>query len=169
MTRVRAADVRSCRAVFEQMNELTAGGRVIRDFHADIAMLDHVIETEPFPYQALAAYSAWNLELPVSDEQRRTYFSAHCGGNQGDYRAGMRDSVANVVDCSTCFPASKRAVICVVAQPDAPHTNDGLDRRRARALSRHHSVESARRAGSDRTPTPRRDTRAALRNIHLAA
>ena len=126
MTTVTAADVRSCRAVFEQMNELTAGGGVIRNFHADIAMLDHVVETELFPYPALAAYSAWNLELPVSDEQRRTYFSAHRGGNQGDYRGGMRDKVANVVDCLTRFPASKRAVISVVPRPDGSHTDDGL-------------------------------------------
>lgn len=126
MTRVTAADVRSCRAVFEQMNELTAGGGAVRNFHADIAMRNHVIETDLFPHQALVAYSAWNLELPVSDEQRRTYFSAHRGGNQGDYRAGMRAKVANVVDCLTRFPASKRAVISVVAQPGAPHSDDGL-------------------------------------------
>ena len=125
-TATTAAGVLSCRAAFERMNELTAGGNVVRNFHVDIAMRDHLVETDLFPREALAAYSAWNLELPVSDEQRTSYFSAHRGGNQGDYRDGMRAKIANVVDCLTRFPASKRAVISVVPRADAPHADDGL-------------------------------------------
>jgi len=115
---------RSCRDVYEQMAELTAGGAVVRNFHADIRMDDFVVETDLFPVAALDVYSAWNLDLPVSDADRATYFSAHRGGGQGDYRQGMRAKVANVVDALTRFPASKRAVVSVVPRPDAPHTSD---------------------------------------------
>lgn len=120
-----AGEALSCRATWERMTALTAGGHDVRNFHADILITDHLVETELFPEDALRAYTAWNLELPVSDEDRATYFSAHRGGNQGDYRAGMRAKIANVVDCLTAFPASKRAVISVVPRDDATHTDDG--------------------------------------------
>lgn len=98
-------------------------GRTVRNFHADLDMSDYLVETDLFPREALDVYSDWNLELPVSDADRARFFNAHRGGGQGDYREGMRAKVANVVDCLTRFPASKRAVISVVADPAASHTD----------------------------------------------
>ncbi|MEO6123973.1 MAG: hypothetical protein ABIR32_09695 [Ilumatobacteraceae bacterium] len=119
------ADAMTCRQAWEQMTALTADGSSIRNFHADIRIGEHLVETELFPLDALRAYTAWNLELPVSDGDRMTYFSAHRGGDQGDYRAGMRAKIANVVDCLTSFPASKRAVISTASRSDASHADDG--------------------------------------------
>jgi thymidylate synthase len=106
------------------MTRITSGDTV-RNFHTDIRMDDYIVETDLFPVEALDAYTAWNLELDVPAELRAKYFSAHRGGNQGDYRAGMRAKLANVVACLTEFPASKRALISVVPRDDAPHTDDG--------------------------------------------
>lgn len=113
----------TCRQAWEQMTALTVAGPV-RNHHVELAMSDHVVETDLFPVVALDVYSDWNLELPVSDADRERYFTARRGGGQGDYRAGMRAKIANVVDCLTHFPASKRAVISVVSDPAASHTDD---------------------------------------------
>lgn len=116
--------VLGCREVFERMCAMTTEGSTVRNFHADIAMGDYVVETDLFPRAALEAYSAWNLEREVSAEQRAMFFSAHRGSDQGDYRDGMRAKIANVVDCLRRFPGSKRAVISVVPRPDAVHADD---------------------------------------------
>ena len=113
----------SCREAWERMNERTASGQV-RNFHAEMKMDDWLVETELFPREALEAYSAWNLEREVSGEARPKYFNAHRGGSQGDYRAGMRSKIANVIDCLTQFPLSKRAVITIPNNSLAPHTSD---------------------------------------------
>ena len=112
----------TCRSAWETMTAIT-DGRSVRNFHADLDMDNYVIETDLFPREVLDVYSDWNLELPVSDANRDRYFNAQRGGQQGDYRAGMRNKVANVVDCLTRFPASKRAVISVVADPAAHHSD----------------------------------------------
>lgn len=114
----------SCREAWDRMTEIT-DGRTIRNAHFDIAMGDPLVETDLFPRAALDVYTAWNLGLDVSELDRATYFSAHRGGSQGDYRAGMREKIANVVDCLTRFPASKRAVISVVPNDITDHTDDG--------------------------------------------
>ncbi len=86
-------------------------------------MSDFVVETDLFPVDVLEAYSAWNLEQPVSEMQRR-HFSSLRGGGQGDYRAGMQAKIDNVVDCLTRFPTSKRALITISNRPDARHESD---------------------------------------------
>ncbi len=76
-----------------------------------------VVETELFPRAALDFYTAHNLdELPADDARYATLYSSARGGGQGDYRVGMRDKIANVVDCLTRFPGSKRAVLTVPAR-----------------------------------------------------
>ncbi len=115
---------RTCRDTWRLMSELTRDGTVIRNFHQDISMEDWLIETELFSREALEAYTAWNLGHELKPEQRR-FFSEQRGGAQGDYRAGMRDKVANVVDCLTRFPASKRAVITIPNTPLPTHLSDG--------------------------------------------
>lgn len=115
---------RTCLETWRRMCELTSGGRLVRNFHQEILMEDWLIETELFPREALEAYTAWNLGHELRPEQRR-WFSEQRGGGQGDYREGMRDKVANVVDCLTRFPSSKRAVITIANNPQPSHTSDG--------------------------------------------
>jgi thymidylate synthase len=106
------------------MSELTKDGRIVRNFHQDILMEDWLVETELFSREALEAYTAWNLGHELRPEQRR-WFSENRGGAQGDYREGMREKVANVVDCLTRFPASKRAVITIPNTSQPKHDFDG--------------------------------------------
>ncbi|KAL3806212.1 hypothetical protein ACHAXA_000695 [Cyclostephanos tholiformis] len=118
-------EVLSCRQVWEEMNALTAGGVIVRNFHRRISMnRGFLVETDLFPREALIAYSEYNLGQPVSDEQHYKYFSEHRGGLQGDYREGIQNKIANVIDCLTRFPLSKRAIITVPNDSNAPHTSD---------------------------------------------
>ena len=113
----------SCRETWEKMNAAATRGPV-RNFQTEIKMNDWWVETDLFPREALIAYSAWNMEQTVTEEQRTKYFTAHRGGSQGDYRAGMRAKIANVIDCLTHFPASKRAVITIPDNSRAVHPSD---------------------------------------------
>ena len=88
----------SCRQAYELMCQLTSEQRAVRNLHLDIELDPWLVETELFPYEALTAYSAWNLELEIPADIREKYFSAHRGGSQGDYREGMGAKIANVVD-----------------------------------------------------------------------
>ena len=117
-------DIKSCRETWQLMTELTAKGNFVRNFQQTIRMDDWAIETDLFPAEALEAYTSWNLEHPVSDKLKQRYFSEHRGGSQGDYRAGMAAKIANVIECLTQFPNSKRAVITVLNNPSAHHTCD---------------------------------------------
>ena len=114
----------SCHEAYELMCRLTAEQGAVRNLHLDIRLEPWLVETELFPGEALAAYSAWNLELPIEPALREKYFSAHRGGSQGDYRDGMRTKIDNVVDCLTHFPASKRAVIIVPNESMPSHRDD---------------------------------------------
>lgn len=87
-------------------------------------MSDYTVATDLFPLEALKVYSAWNLEDPIDENDRMKYFSAHRGGSQGDYRSGMRKKIANVVDCLSKFPQSKRAVVTVPNDPAPKHSSD---------------------------------------------
>jgi hypothetical protein len=113
---------RSCRSAWEQMNAICEHGPV-RNYVQVLDMSDYVVETDLFPQAALAAYSSWNLEKEVTEEQKQ-YMSELRGGRQGDYREGMTRKIANVVDCLTKYPKSKRAVIAVSNQPAADHRSD---------------------------------------------
>jgi len=113
---------RTCRAAWQHMSAL-AHGHSVRNYVQLLDMSDYVVETDLFPRAALEAYSAWNLERDLSRDQER-YFNAERGGGQGDYRDGMRRKIANVVDCLTRYPKSKRAVITVSNEPMPEHGND---------------------------------------------
>ncbi len=84
----------------------------------------YTIETDLFPIEALKVYSSYNLGENIREEDRKKYFSAHRGGSQGDYREGMQKKMANVVDCLTKFPSSKRAVITVPNNSFPVHASD---------------------------------------------
>lgn len=78
-----------------------------------------------FPADALEFYSKFNLlqldpdHNPRDAELHRAWYTPARGGGQGDYREGIREKVANVVDCLRRFPYSKRAVVTI------PHTHAG--------------------------------------------
>lgn len=127
----------SCRQVWEEMNELLSTTKLIRNFSRRITMHKtnasndnqttkngYTVETDLFPIQALNVYSAYNLGDTIKEEDRTKYFSAHRGGSQGDYATGIKDKIANVVDCLTKFPASKRAIITIPNNPTPSHSFD---------------------------------------------
>jgi thymidylate synthase len=113
---------RNCRAAWLHMNEIS-DEQPVRNFVQVLDMSDYVVETELFPEAALKTYSALNMEKDISDEQKQ-YISELRGGAQGNYSEGMGRKIANVVDCLTHYPQSKRAVITMSNQPAPDHRND---------------------------------------------
>jgi thymidylate synthase len=112
----------SCRSAWARMTEICEHGPV-RNFVQVLDMSDFLVETELFPRAALEAYSALNMEEDLREEQKQ-YVSELRGGAQGDYREGMKRKIANVVDCLSKFPQSKRAVITVCNEPVPHHSRD---------------------------------------------
>ena len=118
----RTVGRRTCREAWEYMTEISMDAPV-RNFTQELEMSDYVVETDLFPLDVLDAYSAWNLGRDLTDEQRQ-HFNEERGGGQGDYRDGMADKIANVVDCLNQFPNSKRAVITVPNDSGPSHESD---------------------------------------------
>ncbi len=114
--------IRSCKNAWQHMTEICKG-RAVRNYTQLLDMQDYLVETELFSAPVLDAYSSWNLEKEISADQKR-HFSDLRGGGQGDYRKGMRTKIANVIDCLTHFPQSKRAVITTCNEPMPKHSND---------------------------------------------
>ena len=106
------------------MNSSLQKSKLVRNYHRCIDMTNYTVETELFPLQALKVYSAYNLEDVIDEGDRKKYFSAHRGGSQGDYREGMKKKIANVVDCLTKYPKSKRAVITIPPNSSPSHASD---------------------------------------------
>jgi thymidylate synthase len=63
------------------------------------------------------------MEKELTAEQEK-FMNTNRGGAQGDYRDGMTAKIANVIDCLTNFPQSKRALITVCNQPMPNHSSD---------------------------------------------
>ena len=112
----------SCRNAWQRMSDLCADAPV-RNFVQTLDMTDYLVETELFPQAVLEAYSAWNLEDEITNQQK-TFFSDLRGGGQGDYRLGTRAKIDNIIDCLTAFPQSKRATLTVCNQPSPDHRSD---------------------------------------------
>ena len=115
-------ETKNCSEAWQYMTEVSKDAPV-RNFSQVLDMTDYVVETDLFPLDVLDAYSAWNLGLELTNDQRQ-HFNDERGGGQGDYRAGMGDKIANVIDCLNRFPDSKRAVITISNTPSASHEND---------------------------------------------
>jgi hypothetical protein len=115
-------DIRNCRDAWQHMTAISATDSV-RNFVQVLDMSDYLVETELFPEEVLVAYSAFNMERELSDEQTRL-LNDNRGGAQGNYRDGMARKIANVVDCLTKFPQSKRALITVCNEPTPHHSSD---------------------------------------------
>lgn len=112
----------TCQQAWQTMTTLSHNQEV-RNFTQTLAMDDYLVETELFPRLVLEAYTTWNLELPMGPQQM-LLFNEQRGGGQGDYRQGMRKKIANVVDCLSRFPQSKRAVLTICNTAFAEHGND---------------------------------------------
>ena len=92
-------EIRSCRDAWLHMTDISAG-HAVRNYVQWLDMQDYLVE------------------------EQKQYFSDLRGGGQGDYRAGMRAKIANVVDCLTLFPQSKRAVIAMCNESMPKHKVD---------------------------------------------
>ena len=112
----------NCRAAWQHMTEISRTESV-RNFVQTLDMSDYLVVTELFPEEILVAYSTFNMEKELNDEQMQ-FMSSTRGGAQGDYRDGMGGKIDNVVDCLTKFPASKRAIITVCNEPMPDHSSD---------------------------------------------
>ena len=117
-------EMRTPREAWAHMTEISSDADV-RNFSQVLDMSDYVVVTDLFPIDVLDAYSAWNLGSELTEDQRE-HFNEERGGGQGDYRDGMPDKIANVVDCLNRFPESKRAVITISNYPDADHESDEM-------------------------------------------
>ncbi|WGL17194.1 hypothetical protein PVT68_02575 [Microbulbifer bruguierae] len=112
----------SCRDAWQRMSAVSAEGAE-HNYAQLLDMSDFLVETELFPRAVLEAYSAWNLGKVLQPEQER-YFSTLRGGGQGDYRDKMPQKIANVIDCLTKFPESKRAIVVIPNNPSPDHVTD---------------------------------------------
>jgi len=115
-------NAQNCRLAWQQMTAACAAGPV-RNYVQLLDMQDFLVETELFPEPVLRAYSARNMEKPLTEDQLQ-HINAERGGPQGNYRDGMAQKMANVVDCLSKFPQSKRAVITICNEPMPVHSND---------------------------------------------
>jgi thymidylate synthase len=115
-------EAKNCRNAWQHMTEVSKNASV-RNFTQSLDMSDYLVETDVFPEEVLVAYSAYNMEKDLTPEQKK-FMNANRGGAQGDYRDGMTAKIANVVDCLTNFPQSKRALITISNEPMPDHSSD---------------------------------------------
>jgi len=87
---------------------------VVRNFVGvieDISIQASTVETELFPLGALEYYTKKNMGWEYTQEEADRWQLLQRGGEQGDYRAGITQKIANVIDCLKSEPLSKRATI----------------------------------------------------------
>jgi len=76
-------------------------------------MRNFVVETDLFSLNVLNFYTAQNMGWEVSELEESVFSTPQRGGKQGFYRNNMSLKIANVVDCLSNFPNSKRAIISI--------------------------------------------------------
>mmetsp|Transcript_25014 Transcript_25014/g.80842 ORF Transcript_25014/g.80842 Transcript_25014/m.80842 type:complete len:224 (-) Transcript_25014:3168-3839(-) len=100
---------------------------VVRNFVCvidDIRPESSLVETELFPRGAIEFYTAKNMGWQYTQEQYDEWFLPERGGEQGDYREGMPEKIANVIDCLKNEPLSKRAIIPIPFNSEGSETVD---------------------------------------------
>lgn len=108
---------RTASDLHQHLREITAegGDYTVRNFVGvieDISIKSSTVETELFPLGALEFYTKKNMGWQYTQEESdRWLLPCSRGGEQGDYRDGMSDKIANVIDCLRAEPRSKRAII----------------------------------------------------------
>ena len=93
----------------------------------DISPEASLVETELFPAGALHYYTKKNMGWEYSPEEQEKWQLQERGGAQGDYRDGMAEKIANVIDCLSTEPLSKRAVIPIPFSRDGSASIDWHD------------------------------------------
>lgn len=78
----------SCREAYELMCRLTAEQGAVRNLHLDIRLEPWLVETELFPGEALAAYSAWNLSYPSNQRCAKNTFQHTAAARRGIIATG---------------------------------------------------------------------------------
>jgi len=67
---------------------------------------------------------AGGIRWQYTQEQYDEWFLPERGGEQGDYREGMPEKIANVIDCLKNEPLSKRAIIPIPFNSEGSETVD---------------------------------------------
>lgn len=93
----------------------------------DISPEASVVETDLFPRGALQYYTKKNMGWEYTDKEADQWQLDERGGKQGDYREGMQEKIANVIDCLQTEPLSKRAVIPIPFTGEGSETADWTD------------------------------------------
>ncbi|CAK8987512.1 unnamed protein product [Durusdinium trenchii] len=104
-----------------------AGDYTVRNFVGvieDISVKSSVVETELFPLGALEFYTKKNMGWEYTQEEYDQWFMPERGGDQGDYRDGMQEKIANVIACLKAEPRSKRAIIPIPFPSEGSKTVD---------------------------------------------
>ncbi len=109
---------RTAQELYSEIRELTreGGDYTVHNYMAVIEKESFtpekvVVETDLFPRGALDFYTKKNMGWDYTDEEYEKWFMLERGGDQGDYRDGMQEKIANAVDCLRTHPTSKRAII----------------------------------------------------------
>jgi hypothetical protein len=108
----------------------SAGGGgefIVRNFVGviqDISIEASTIETDLFPKGALEYYTKKNMGWDYTQEEYDQWQLPERGGAQGDYREGMTEKIANVIDCLKTEPLSKRAIIPIPFTEEPSRTVD---------------------------------------------
>jgi len=123
---------RTAAELYQDIRERTkrGGDYVVRNYIAvieDMRPEAVVVETELFPRGALDFYTAKNMGWPYTEEDKAQWMMQERGGDQGDYREGMQEKIANVVACLRETPDSKRAIIPIPFAVEGSRTVDWTD------------------------------------------
>eukprot|EP00310_Coccolithus_braarudii_P005280 CAMPEP_0183358732 /NCGR_PEP_ID=MMETSP0164_2-20130417/50082_1 /TAXON_ID=221442 /ORGANISM="Coccolithus pelagicus ssp braarudi, Strain PLY182g" /LENGTH=215 /DNA_ID=CAMNT_0025532675 /DNA_START=17 /DNA_END=664 /DNA_ORIENTATION=- len=122
----------NAKELYAHLREITkpGGELVVRNFVGvieDISVEASLVETELFPREALEFYTKKNMGWEYSQDEYDKWFVPERGGRQGDYREGMQEKIANVIDCLRNEPLSKRAVIPIPFTVEGSMTADWKD------------------------------------------
>lgn len=118
--------------LYSHLREITKPGGefVVRNFVGvieDISPSASLVETELFPRGALEYYTKKNMGWEYTQEESAKWQLNERGGEQGDYREGMQEKIANVVECLKAEPLSKRAVIPIPFNSEGSQAADWKD------------------------------------------
>ncbi|CAE7941553.1 unnamed protein product [Symbiodinium necroappetens] len=117
---------RTSEEMYKHLRGLTeqGGDFTVRNFVGVIEDMTHRFETPLFPAGALDFYTKKNMGWPYTQEESDKWQMEERGGEQGDYRDGMQEKIANVIACLKSEPRSKRAIIPIPFSSEGSKTVD---------------------------------------------
>ncbi|CAE8721604.1 unnamed protein product, partial [Polarella glacialis] len=100
---------RTASELYSHIRSITAegGDYTVRNFVGvieDISVASSVVETELFPRGALEFYTKKNMGWTYTQQDSDKWLLPERGGDQGDYRDGMQEKIANVIACLKSEP-----------------------------------------------------------------